>query len=478
MSVLSIGGARYMVIFKDDFSGYSSVSFLKQKSEASEHFKYFVLRLEKETKQQVNIFRTDNGGEYTGGEFQSCLRSKAIRHETSIPKTPQQNGVSERQNRTIIESARSMMTATNQPLHLWAEASNCAVYLRNRVLGKALVNMTPYEAWHGRKPNVSHIRMFGCEAFMHIPHDERSKFSPKVRKCKFVGYCETQKGFRLWDPESRRIRVSRDVIFHEDVPTDFYTEQLITSQIPINEEFSPEPDVTEAAHHSPDSNEVCDPEIFNDKKSSDLTELLTEEIPEIEPRKRRPPVRWADESLTGIYAKLAGVDDLTEPATYEEALSSAQSANWIAAMKDEMDSLLKNETWFLTHLPVERASIKNRWVFKLKRRGPEGVKFKAGMVAKGFLQNPGVDYGETYSPVVKHDSLRVILSIVAAHDLEIVQLDVKTAFLYGDIDEELYMDQPSGFQDGSGQVCRLKKSLYWTKAIKKRMEHQIQLFSY
>lgn len=197
MSVLSIGGARYMVIFKDDFSGFSSVSFLKQKSEASEHFKYFVLRLEKETKQQVNIFRTDNGGEYTGGEFQSWLRSKGIRHETSIPKTPQQNGVSERQNRTIIESARSMMTATNQPLHLWAVTSNCAVYLRNRVLGKALDNMTPYQAWHGRKPNVSHIRMFGCEAFMHIPHDERSKFSPKARKCKFVGYCETQKGFRL-----------------------------------------------------------------------------------------------------------------------------------------------------------------------------------------------------------------------------------------------------------------------------------------
>ncbi|KZS18168.1 Uncharacterized protein APZ42_015731 [Daphnia magna] len=145
-------------------------------------------------------------------------------------------------------------------------------------------------------------------------------------------------------------------LFVQDtVPTDFYTEQLITSQIPINEEFSPEPDATK---------------YFQQKRFLKLNQ------------ERRPPVRWADESLTGIYAKLAGIDDLTEPAAYEEVFSSAQPTNWIAAMNDEMDSLSKNETWFLTHLPVGRASIKNRWVFKLKRSGPEGVKFKAKMVAK------------------------------------------------------------------------------------------------
>ena len=147
MSISSPSGSRYMVIFKDDFSGYSSISFLKHKSETAEHFKFFVLRLEKETHNSLNVLRSDNGGEYKGDDYQEWLKSKGIRHETSIPKTPQQNGVSERQNRTIIESARSMITATNQSRELWAEASNCAVYLRNRVIGKALPEMTPYEAW-------------------------------------------------------------------------------------------------------------------------------------------------------------------------------------------------------------------------------------------------------------------------------------------------------------------------------------------
>jgi hypothetical protein len=166
----------------------------------------------------VNVLITDNGGGYTVGNFQNWIKSKGIRHETSFPKTLQQNGVSERQNPTIIESARSMITATNQSRELWAEASNCALYLRDRLIGKYLPEMTPYEAWFGRKPNLSHLRMFGCSAYMHIPAHEWSKFSTRAQKCVFVGYCETQKEFRLWDLVRRKICVSRDVIFNEAVP--------------------------------------------------------------------------------------------------------------------------------------------------------------------------------------------------------------------------------------------------------------------
>lgn len=198
--------------------------FLKPKPEVLELFKTFVNRLEIETSQKVNTLRSDNGGrgEYESKEFSLWMYRKGIRHETSMPKTPEQNGVAERQNRTIIESARCMLHSTGQPLEssreLWTEATNCAVYLRNRVLGKALENKTPYEAWTGRKPNLSHIRIFGCTAFAHIPRDERSKFAPKAIKCILVGYCETQKVSRLWDPSNRRVRISRDVKFHEVIP--------------------------------------------------------------------------------------------------------------------------------------------------------------------------------------------------------------------------------------------------------------------
>jgi hypothetical protein len=320
-----------MVIFKDDFSGYSSISFLKHKSETAEHFKFFVLRLEKETHNSLNVLRSDNGGEYKGDDFQEWLKSKGIRHETSIPKTPQQNGVSERQNRTIIESARSMITATNQSRELWAEASNCAVYLRNRVIGKALPEMTPYEAWFGRKPNLSHLRMFGCSAYMHIPADERSKFSPKARKCVFVGYCETQKGFRLWDSVRRRIFVSRDVIFNEIIPelphhfSSDYSAKLepdtsvirpLQPTAPSEEETAPGAIGVETTEQSTDNRPASTETDAN-------ADFLSSPTDDLGPRKRRPPVRWADESTTGIYAGIAtDPDELVEPETYEEAIIS------------------------------------------------------------------------------------------------------------------------------------------------------------
>ena len=495
MSVPSPSGSRYMVIFKDDFSGYSSIFFLKQKSEAFEHFKYFVLRLEKETNNSVNIFRSDNGGEYTGREFEYWIKSKGIRHETSIPKTPQQNGVSERQNRTIIESARSMLTATNQPRELWAEASNCAIYLRNRAIGKALPNKTPYEAWFGRKPNLSHLRMFGCTAYMHIPHDERAKFSPKARKCIFVGYCVYQKGFRLWDPVQRKFFVSRNVIFNEVIPvspnsTDDGSQSGdgIDLCSPVEgcpvEESSHIPHIAqdpatvgadlcppvEKTPHIPDVLPLStvlrtgDLKITPEESLDPLVKPGDTSASVLGPRLRRPAVRWADESLTGIYAGLAvDPDELIEPLTYEDAISSPQAAQWKTAMEDEMNSLLQNETWILVENPSGRKPIKNRWVFKIKRSSHDGIKFKARLVAKGFSQRPGIDYNETYSPVVKNDSIRTILSLSAVLDLELLQLDVKTAFLNGEITEELYMDQPSGFKEDNQMVCLLKKSLYGLK---------------
>jgi hypothetical protein len=485
MSIPSPSGSRYMVIFKDDFSGYCSIFFLKKKSETAEHFKFFVLRLEKETNSFVNVLRTDNGGEYTGGDFQKWIKSKGIRHETSIPKTPQQNGVSERQNRTIIESARSMITASNQSSELWAEASNCAVYLRNRVIGKSLPEMTPYEAWFGRKPNLSHLRMFGCPAYMHIPADERSKFSPKARKCVFVGYCETQKGFRLWDSVRRRIFVSRDVIFNEVIPdlTHQFSSDCAAKEepcnptvLPIQATAPPEDEETASDAIGVETTEQSTSNLTASKEN-DAVDSSSPSTDDLGPRKRRPPVRWADESTTGIYAGIAvDLDELVEPETYEEAIISPQSVEWKLAMEEEMNSLIKNETWSLVELPLGRAPIRNRWVYKIKRSGQNNVKFKARLVAKGFSQRPGIDYGETYSPVVKHDSLRTILSLAAAQDLELLQLDVKTAFLNGDIDEELYMDQPTGFKEDSQMVCLLKKGLYGLKQASRAWNEKFNHF--
>ena len=365
MSVSSPGGARYFALFKDDFSGFCSVSFLKHKSEAANSFQAFVHRVEVETGNKINTLRTDNGGEYVGSSFEEWLKTKGIRHETTVPKTPQQNGVSERQNRTVIESARSMLHFANQPTELWAEATNCAVYVLNRVVAKGLDGKTPYEIWKGRKPNLSHLRIFGCTAYAHIPHDERAKFDPKAIKCCFVGYCETQKAFRLWDPIKRKLRISRDVVFHEE----FVTKSLF--------DIFPDYDPPQSPVEKPDPSEDRDISRSSDEESHnnvpDNFESIQPSIPtssikhissrEASTRKKKPPVRWADESTTATYAGMASAYVCDEPETYEEALASDESSSWMEAMKEEIDSLAKNNTWTLVPLPQGRVAIKNRWVF-------------------------------------------------------------------------------------------------------------------
>ncbi len=183
------------------------------------------------------------------------------------------------------------------------------------------------------------------------------------------------------------------------------------------------------------------------------------------PRNRTPVVRWIEESTRPHYASLAAVG-VSEPSTLKEALASPQADQWKLAMEEEMKSLEQNETWTLTSLPKGRQTIQNRWVFKLKLDGDGAVRrYKARLVAKGFTQRPGIDFEETFSPVVKHDSLRAVLAVAAEKDLHMLQLDVKTAFLNGDLHEELYMAQPAGFVAAGREkeVCKLNRSLYGLK---------------
>lgn len=163
-------------------------------------------------------------------------------------------------------------------------------------------------------------------------------------------------------------------------------------------------------------------------------------------KRRQPANRWADESMSATYAGLASVgEDFEEPRTFKVAMQSSKSSDWMAAMEDELVSLDKNETWIFTEPPPYLDVIQCRWVYKLKRSGTGAMlRFKARQIVKGFTQRAGINYEETYSPVVKNDSLRTVLALSASMDLEIIQLDVKTVFLYGDLQEEFYMAQPVG----------------------------------
>ena len=164
----SLGGAQYLVTFIDDATRYVWVYFLKRKNEMLSRFLEWKTLVERTSGKQLKVLRSDNGGEYTSEEFMKHLKSEGVCHERTVPKNPQQNGVAEHFNRTLIEMTRVMLSGSNLPRNLWAEALSTAVYIRNRSPSKAAEDKRPYEAFHGNKPDVSHLRVFGCSSYAHI----------------------------------------------------------------------------------------------------------------------------------------------------------------------------------------------------------------------------------------------------------------------------------------------------------------------
>ena len=192
---------------------------MKHKSEVLQKFKEFGTATTSGGNLKIATLRSDNGGEYLSGDFKKYLESKGIHHELTVLYSPEQNGVAEMMNRTLIEAARTMIAHAGLPDSYWAEAVATAAYIRNRSPTKTFKEPgTPYERWYKRRPNVGHLRVFGCVAYAHIPDVARQKLSKKAERYHFIGYSKAQKGYRLIDEKTRRVVVRRDVIFNE---TDF-----------------------------------------------------------------------------------------------------------------------------------------------------------------------------------------------------------------------------------------------------------------
>ena len=170
---------------------------------------------------RVITLRSDNGGEYTSHRFKEHLKACGVRHEFSIPRTPEQNGVAEHLNRTLVEATRSMLLDANLPQQYWAEAVNTAAYLRNRSSTSTVKGMTPYQAWYGRKPGVKHLRVFGCEAYAHVSKERRRKLDSKTQKSLMMGYGNIRKGYRLRVKKTGNIIFSQNVVFNETERTKF-----------------------------------------------------------------------------------------------------------------------------------------------------------------------------------------------------------------------------------------------------------------
>jgi transposase InsO family protein len=457
MKFASLGGSRYFVSFIDDYSRRISVFPINRKSEVIEKFRLYRAASEKQLGLSIKTVRSDNGGEYIG-EFRRELLRHGIGIETSAPYTPEQNGVAERMNRTLVESARSMIHAQGLGQEFWGEAIVTAAYIRNRVVSRSTQGKSPEELWSGKKPTVRHLRVWGCVAFAQVPAEKRSKFDAKSIRCIMVGYSETSKAWRLWDLERKCLVISRDVVFNES-----RTMPQPVESVPVDAVVVPEQPVPPQPVPAPVPTEVVPAVVA--EPVGDAPADLAPPVGEVEvavrrsARQHRQPGEWWKVSE---HANLAS----SEPQTYEQAVNSPEREHWLEAIKSEHKSLVDNQTWELVEKPKDRKLVSCKWVFKVKHNADGSVeRYKARLVARGFTQTEGVDYHETYAPVVKMTSIRVLLSIVAIHDLELHQMDVKTAFLNGVLEEEIYMQQPEGFVEPGKEhlVCKLKRTLYGLK---------------
>ncbi|KAJ0795409.1 putative RNA-directed DNA polymerase [Helianthus annuus] len=492
MRTNSIGGCRYFITFIDDFSRKAWVYFIKLKSEALVKFKEFKKLVENQVDYKVKCIRTDRGGEYCSHEFQRFLKENGIHHQLTTSYTPQQNGVAERKNRTLMELSRSMLKMKKLPNSYWAEAVACATYLLNRATTKSVQDVTPHEAWSGNKPSVDHLRIFGSIAYSHIPKQHRGKLDDKVEKTIFIGYSENSKGYRLYNPTTNKVIISRDVTFDEgrDWETDKTDENSRDSQLNCenenNEDMAPTRQEIETedqeqginsqvSDQSESQNDNNDQNVQHEDDEDDISsvtseneEIRTRNITEIYQNSQPLTKAQVEQLYESSQHNSTDVTNFVlyadaDPTNYSEAVKEVK---WREAMDREIESIKKNETWDLVEPPLNQNPIGVKWIFKTKYDAHGNVdKHKARLVVKGYNQKYGIDYHDVFAPVIRFDTIRLVLALAARHGWYLHQMDVKTAFLNGKLNEVVYIMQPEGYvkKGEERKVCHLKKALYGLK---------------
>ncbi|KAM2718779.1 hypothetical protein EV1_030652 [Malus domestica] len=472
----SLGKNNYFLLFIDDFSRKTWVYFLKQKSEVFGAFKKFKAAIEKESGCKIKAMRSDRGGEFTSKEFQEFCEANGIRRPLTVQRSPQQNGVAERKNRTILDMARSMLKSKRLPKELWAEAVACAVCLSNRSPTRSVWGKTPQEAWSGRKPGISHLRVFGSIAHVHVPNERRAKLDDKSEKFTFIGYDSNSKGYKLYNPNNGKTVISRDVTFNEEEEWDFGPHAGDLHFFPQFEEENEQGTMEQAREVQQESTTPPASPISTNHGNSPASTSSSGSLNEREVPHTR--------SIRDLYEVAERLDNPTlfclfadcEPVDFQEAV---QDTKWRKAMDEEIEAIEKNETWELTVLPKGHKAIGVKWVYKTKKNANGEVeRYKARLVAKGYSQRARIDYDEVFAPVARLETIRLLISLAAQNKWKIQQMDVKSAFLNGVLEEEVYIQQPLGYEikGHEDKILKLKKALYGLKQAPRAWNSRIDKY--
>ena len=494
--VESINRKLYYVTFTDDFSRYTNIYFLYSKDETFDCYKHYEAWLLNQHSAKIKCLRSDRGGEYRSDEFSEHLKKAGTVRKLVVHDTPEHNGVAERLNRTLLDKVRAMIHDSELPRFLWAEATAHAVYLKNRTWTRTIGNTTPYELLNGHKPNIKDLHPWGCKVRVH--NDSDSKLDGRSKVGRWMGYDEeTKDGHRVYWPERRTISVERSVKFNFD-------DEVVVGTLPLEGENAGNEEVERLTANEPEKHvDIVTPDAENPIPiDNPIPEALegrgkrvrreTEYVRNLKsgigvtgsregglPRGMRPGTSdVADETPDTNYASaveiepeidhaMAAVIEGLEP-TYEEAKKRPDWPKWQEAIKKELDGLERMGTWRLVKRPPNANVVDTKWVLKIKKNSAGEIeKYKARLVARGFTQIYGVDYYETYAPVARMTSFRLMLALAAQKGWTIDNFDFDQAYLNSKLgdDEVVYIEQPPDHQyrDKREWVMQLLKALYGLK---------------
>ncbi|KAI3782315.1 hypothetical protein L2E82_12357 [Cichorium intybus] len=621
-AIESIGKKKYILVIVDDYSRFTWVMFLRNKSNAAEEIINFIKKMELMLNKKVRTVHSDNGSELKNQTLDGFLKTKGINHNFSAPYTPQQNGVVERRNRSLCEAARTMLNFANLPMYFWAEAISTACFTQNRSYIHKRFHITPYEVLNRRKPNVKFLHIFGCRCFILNMKDHLTKFDNKSEEGIFLGYSQDSKAYRVMNKKTRKIEETFNLRFDDyyikksldpfpmssifpnpaveaaqitTFDTDFsllfdQPERAVDSEVraPDNHESelskitdgpddsstssiqrpssieeessnqslenvsiegepsnrcagnlrinnattdsprgsntlvstpqsisniismyptiqgepeiatpnsatttasdkattSPTPTNVQGEHISNSTSQLHSQQTNTDSNNhllmddfpstsgypSDIEDIDAEGPPDFDPNyppldkwtKNHPPslvigdVRDKVLTRAQLHQKQLDLNKNSELCMFNVFISKVEPKNvkdafdhsdWIEAMQLELEEFERNKVWRLIPKPANASIVGLKWVYRNKL-DTEGnvVRNKARLVVKGYCQQEGIDYEETFAPVARLESVRIFLAYAAHKNFDVYQMDVKCAFLNGDLEETVFVEQPPGFE--------------------------------
>ena len=491
----------YVSLITDVYSRHVSLMILDTKDNASQHVISYMHSSRIITGRELKHFHTDGGSEYNDAE--RVLLSRGVKVTRTPIHTPQHNAISERKNRTLMEMVRTFLSfARLNPDDFFQLAFEAAVITHNRVTIVHGLKKTQHELFTKQKPNLSHLRVFGCDAFVKRTTDE-GKLVPRADKGIFVGY-DVKREYCYRVLVGDRIVVSRDVRFAEDKFTvDRTTAAEEQPQNPSTASTTvtttAKATATATASHPEQSDSDSEEESNLTVRPSERVDAATaKKIAAMERQEKQRTAAAAQSSrrsarasvptrsrgvnlddfgkvalatdtsytdLTTVAPNFIRQSDVAIPATQKAAARSPEWPRWEAAMQAELQSIKRHGTFSLVEKPNSGVNIVGcKWVFAVKAKDGWVSRFKARLVARGFSQQYGVDFEETYSPVLKYKTLRMLLSLICARDMTLELMDVQTAYLNAPLKETVYMSQPPGLEEGGRNIVwRLHKALYGLK---------------